>query len=124
MFESARVVVDEGSIIGAGLIAKRSFRRRGLILPLTRYLATASYRTIQIDASTHVEGSLRAFMNHSCRPTAAVVVPTRAVLAVADLKAGEEVTFFYPSTEWEMVRPFKCLCGALNCIGYVAGAKY
>jgi hypothetical protein len=23
-----------------------------------------------------------------------------------------------------MVRPFKCLCGALNCIGYVAGAKY
>lgn len=124
MFASDRLLVDDGSIIGARLVAKRPFRRGDLILPLTGRLTAASYRTIQIDANTHVEGALLAFMNHSCRPSAAVVVQARAVRALTDLTAGDEVTFFYPSTEWEMVRPFECLCGARNCIRYVAGAKY
>jgi hypothetical protein len=52
------------------------------------------------------------------------VAQTLAVRARTDVKAGEEITFFYPSTEWKMVRPFVCLCGAPGCIGYVAGAKY
>jgi hypothetical protein len=47
-----------------------------------------------------------------------------AVRAWSELKIGQKVTFFYPSTEWEMVRPFECLCSAPGCIRYVAGAKY
>jgi len=34
------------------------------------------------------------------------------------------LNFFYPSTEWEMDRPFICLCGAPQCVRLVAGAKY
>jgi len=125
IFQSDRLrVVDDGSILGARLVAKRRFRRGDLILPLIGKLTAASYRTIQIDVSTHLEGSVLAFMNHSCRPSAIVVAQALAVRARTDLKIGEEVTFFYPSTEWEMVRPFECLCGAPNCIHYVAGAKY
>ena len=41
-----------------------------------------------------------------------------------DVAAGEELTFFYPSTEWEMASPFICLCGAPNCIHVVAGARF
>lgn len=26
------------------------------------------------------------------------------------LKEGDELTFFYPSTEWSMAQPFDCLC--------------
>jgi hypothetical protein len=37
---------------------------------------------------------------------------------------GDEITFFYRSTEWDMVQPFECLCGEHNCIGFVAGAQY
>ena len=41
------------------------------------------------------------------------------------VKAGDELTFFYPSTEWEMARPFQCTCGAEGkCIGLVNGAKF
>lgn len=44
--------------------------------------------------------------------------------AAPDLAAGEELTFFYPSTEWEMDRPFICLCGSPSCVRLVAGAKH
>ena len=44
-------------------------------------------------------------------------------MAGRDIAAGEELTYFYPSTEWEMDRPFRCLCGAPDCVGVVSGAK-
>jgi hypothetical protein len=49
---------------------------------------------------------------------------TMRVVAARDLEAGEELTFFYPSTEWDMDRPFRCRCGAPECIGVVSGAKH
>lgn len=39
------------------------------------------------------------------------------------LKAGDELTFFYPSTEWDMAQPFDCLCGHKECRGTISGAK-
>jgi hypothetical protein len=38
------------------------------------------------------------------------------------LKAGDELTFFYPSTEWEMAQPFECLCKNAECRGTISGA--
>jgi len=117
-------IVDVGSVCGFGLVAKRQFKPGELILPLTGRLAPVSYKTIQIDANSHVEGPVLAFINHSCRPSAVVVTQDCAVRAFTKLEIGEEVTFFYPSTEWEMARPFECSCGEPDCIGYVAGARY
>jgi hypothetical protein len=116
-------IVKGGSTSGAGLVAKTPFSRGELILPLLGKLTARSYRTIQINASKHLDGALIALMNHSCRPTSIVHALTLGVFAAVDLKAGDEVTFFYPSTEWEMVRPFDCLCGAPACIRFVAGAQ-
>jgi hypothetical protein len=117
-------VVDDGSAHGARLVVARPFKRGDLVLPLIGRLTAPSYRSVQTGIHTHIEGSFLAFMNHSCRPSAIVLTQQLAVRAWRDLRVGEEVTFFYPSTEWEMVRPFKCLCGALDCIGYVAGARH
>lgn len=36
------------------------------------------------------------------------------------LSVGDELTFFYPSTEWDMVQPFHCNCG---CLGIVGGCQ-
>lgn len=43
-----------------------------------------------------------------------------------DLKAGEDLSFFYPSTEWDMGKPFQCLCDAPKdvCLGKIQGAKH
>lgn len=40
-----------------------------------------------------------------------------------NLEKGDMLSFFYPSTEWEMDRGFKCLCGEESCVGEVKGAK-
>jgi hypothetical protein len=45
------------------------------------------------------------------------------VSADRDLKEGDELTFFYPSTEWDMAQPFECLCGNVQCRGKITGAK-
>ena len=39
------------------------------------------------------------------------------------LKEGDELTFFYPSTEWDMSQPFDCLCKTERCQGRITGAK-
>lgn len=59
------------------------------------------------------------FMNHSCAPNARVV--GRQVLAVRDIAAGEQITFHYNTTEYEMAEPFSCGCGAESCAGVVSG---
>nr|POE81221.1 hypothetical protein CFP56_78529 [Quercus suber] len=40
------------------------------------------------------------------------------------LRKGEDVTFFYPSSEWDMQQPFQCNCGSSKCVGEIKGAKY
>ncbi|KAI6780299.1 uncharacterized protein J7T54_005401 [Emericellopsis cladophorae] len=39
------------------------------------------------------------------------------------LKPGDELTFFYPSTEWDMAQPFDCLCQSASCRGTITGAQ-
>jgi hypothetical protein len=49
---------------------------------------------------------------------------SHSIIAGANgLKAGEELTFFYPSTEWDMAQGFDCFCGSKTCKGWIDGAK-
>ncbi|CAF9908896.1 MAG: hypothetical protein GOMPHAMPRED_006349 [Gomphillus americanus] len=43
---------------------------------------------------------------------------------VVGIKADELLTFFYPSTEYNMVQAFDCLCKSSKCLGKIRGAKY
>ncbi|KAJ7249891.1 hypothetical protein C8J57DRAFT_1723735 [Mycena rebaudengoi] len=45
------------------------------------------------------------------------------IRALVDIEAGSIITFFYPSTEWEMTQPFECNCGAKSCLRRIQGAK-
>ena len=40
------------------------------------------------------------------------------------IKAGEELVFFYPSTEWKMKEPFNCICKSPDCLQRIQGAAY
>ena len=63
-------------------------------------------------------------MNHSCNPSAIVDVANMEVRAETAIAQGQPVTFFYPSTEWDMAQPFQCNCGAKECLGTVVGSKH
>jgi len=46
------------------------------------------------------------------------------VTAVRQIEIEEEVTFFYPSTEWSMDRAFNCTCSSTDCLGRIQGAAH
>ena len=86
---------------------------------------TPTVYSIQVGVHAHIDGlGPAAYLNHSCAPSAAVDTEALALVALRDLDAGDELTFFYPSTEWAMSHPFLCGCGAPECVRVVAGAKY
>ena len=62
------------------------------------------------------------FMNHSCEPSA--IIRGLDVLALRPIQPGEEVTFDYNTTEYEMAEPFECRCGSANCVGLVRGYRF
>ncbi|KAJ5281742.1 hypothetical protein N7478_007114 [Penicillium angulare] len=85
-----------------------------------------AYTSVQTGADTHIElNSDLVFCNHSCAPTVVFDMARMEVRAVDDrpLKKGDALTFFYPSTEWDMDQAFQCTCGANECKGWIAGAK-
>lgn len=65
-----------------------------------------------------------AFLNHSCRPNVHADLPRRVMVAARPIDAGEELTFDYNTTEWELAQPFRCRCGATHCYGMVQGFKH
>ena len=62
-------------------------------------------------------------MNHSCEPNAILDTTKMEVRTTGRIEAGTPVTFFYPSTEWDMAQPFECFCRSKDCLGTVSGAK-
>lgn len=115
------------TVPGKHLLATRAFKSGELIYRIENFKRTseATYQTIQVGPHEHIEelGAL-AYLNHSCNPGVIVNTTELTVRACRDIAAGEELNFFYPSTEWKMDRPFICLCGAPQCIRLVAGAHY
>ncbi|KAL3474788.1 D-isomer specific 2-hydroxyacid dehydrogenase [Aspergillus californicus] len=84
-----------------------------------------AYTSVQTGRDTHIElNSDLVFCNHSCTPSLNFDMAKMEVRVVDDrpLKAGDALTFFYPSSEWEMDQKFQCNCGAGGCRGWISGA--
>jgi hypothetical protein len=90
--------------------------------------------TVQVDRSTHIDlppgtrfedvldNFFWRFMNHGCEPSAAI--RGRDVFSVRPIGALEEITFHYATTEYDMVEPFECRCGAPGCEGLIRGFRH
>jgi len=105
-------------------------------------LHSATPYTLQVGVNKHVDpvGPLKR-TNHSCRPNSKFIFERRYknspmpgldgvcqvfwyLVATRDITKGEDITFDYTTTEYEMSRGFKCLCGAVDCLGEVKGFKF
>lgn len=110
------------------LISQVSLPARSLFTPITTAteVSQKKWSTVQVSQDKHVElNSALVYMNHSCRPSVEIDTDLMEVRVAKDreLKIGDELTFFYPSTEWQMDKPFVCLCDAgSGCLGTVSGA--
>ena len=89
-------------------------------------LERPNYLTVQIGDRQHImlDPEFLQYINHSCTPNVGFDPTNWVVTALRKIKIGEQLTFFYPSTEWSMDRGFDCLCQSSNCLGYIKGAAH
>ncbi len=89
-------------------------------------LSKPNYLSIQIDEFQHIllEPDLLQYVNHSCNPNIFFDTSNMTVNVLRKIEIGEEITFFYPSTEWCMDRGFNCNCGSKNCLERIQGAVH
>lgn len=74
---------------------------------------TKRYSSVQVGENEHIElNSDLVYCNHSCDPS--IIFDTaKSEVRVSDkraLQVGDALTFWYPSSEWEMDQPFDCTC--------------
>ncbi|MBL8062530.1 MAG: SET domain-containing protein-lysine N-methyltransferase [Anaerolineales bacterium] len=108
------------------LVTKRAYKMGEVIcdIPSENIMDKPSRFTVQVARDKHTHVGKLAALNHSCDPNVILDTENMSMVACKDIAKGEELYFFYPSTEWEMNAPFICLCGASNCIHVVAGARF
>ncbi|MCZ2127232.1 MAG: SET domain-containing protein-lysine N-methyltransferase [Anaerolineales bacterium] len=84
-------------------------------------------RAIQIDEElyllTAAEKEPNDCFNHSCDPNLGFSGQV-GLVAMRDVKAGEELTFDYATSDGSAYDEFECRCGAKNCRGKVTGADW
>ena len=60
------------------------------------------------------------FFNHSCNPNAGYKGHL-LIIAMKDIKPGQEITYDYAMTDCDEVDFFKCCCAAKNCRKIITG---
>lgn len=85
-----------------------------------------TYLTVQISNDKHITlyPEFLQYINHSCVPNVFFDTERMELICLRDILPGEEITFFYPSTEWEMAQPFLCQCGNRECLQIIQGAAF
>ena len=108
------------------LTTKRAYKKGEVIcaMPSEDVREKPNRYTVQIGRDKHTHVGKLAALNHSCDPNVILDTEHMEMVAARDIEKGEELFFFYPSTEWQMDAPFICLCGSANCINVVAGARF
>ncbi len=111
---------------GNQLVAEHKIKKGTAFYKIKNYriLVHPTYQSIQISANEHIWEKTIIYLNHSCNPNTIFNVEKMQLCAIRDIEKSEEITFFYPSTEWDLHRPFHCLCNSKQCLKVIKGAKY
>ena len=90
------------------------------------FIPERSWISVEVPGERHIDlNSDIVFFNHSCNPSLELDV-TKWEVRVSrnrDLHKGDPLTWFYPSTEWQIVQPFDCFCGDRKCLHEIVGAS-
>ena len=110
------------------LFSLRSYKPGDVISGLSAGTISAepTYLTIQVGTRKHItmDPEFLQYINHSCDPNVFFDTTAMLVIALKEIKPEEEMTFFYPSSEWKMTQTFHCYCGCGHCLGEIKGAAY
>ena len=120
----AKLVEDPSGV--KALLSNQKIGERQVIAPFyaRATLQQPTYLTIQISDGEHIllGPEFLQYTNHSCDPNAFFDTTEMKMVALKEIRPNEEITFFYPSTEWKMDQAFECLCGSPLCLKIIQGA--
>lgn len=128
------------SSVGKSVFANKNFKKGEKIIEFKGKLFTSEQvptpynevedHYVQIDKDLYMgpSGGLDDFFNHSCNPNSGLKVRSKRVILIAikDIKKGEEITWDYSTTmmddvdNWEM----DCMCKSKNCRKRIRDFKY
>lgn len=127
LHETARVE-EETATDQRSLHATKVFSKGDTITSFVaqEVFVSPTYATLQREEAGHItlSPSFLQYVNHACSPSAFFDTARMELVALKDIAEGEELTFFYPSTEWEMAQAFECRCGSAACLGTIRGAAF
>ncbi|WP_347557440.1 SET domain-containing protein-lysine N-methyltransferase [Robbsia sp. KACC 23696] len=112
---------------GGGLIAGKAWHKDDILAQLnwTDAVDAPTRWTVQLGPRKHAEllPPILSWSNHSCDPNIAMDIGANVVRALRDIANGDDLVWFYPSTEWKMIESFQCECGTKSCLGLIDGAE-
>lgn len=123
---SEKVKIGKSKLHGRGVIALRDIRKGEKIFDIqgkkikflidTQKKADAiTYNLVGIDKNTWIHPvKFGLYYNHSCKPNS-ILKNKNKVIALREIKKGEEVTSDYTLSEADIFWHFKCNCGEKNC---------
>jgi hypothetical protein len=91
-----------------------------------KILETPTYLTVQTAENKHITllPEFLQYINHSCEPNVFFDTTHMKLLALKEIQPGDELMFFYPSSEWSMTQAFDCFCGTAKCLHRIQGAAH
>lgn len=114
---------------GKSLFAVEPIGTNEIVLAFEKtFIEYSTGTSMQIDDGVHQEATdsdaLENSLNHSCKPNGYIDFRDLTYRARRPIERGEELTFNYNTTEWDMAKGFQCQCGHNGCYGHVVGFKY
>lgn len=137
--DAAKVEVRTSSIHSTGCFAARDIRQGekvieyvGPLISKEESLRECENENVYIftlndeyDINGNVAWNPARFINHSCAPNCESENDDEHVwiLAIRDIKAGEELTYNY-GFDLEEYKDYPCNCGSAQCVGYMVAAEF
>ena len=110
------------------LHASRVFREGEVLaaIGVREPLTAPNYLSVQFGEFEHglLAPAQFQYINHSCAPNIYLDVQAKHLRALCEILPGDELCFFYPSTEWRMSQAFQCHCNTPECLGQIQGAAF
>jgi hypothetical protein len=107
--DSIRISTALGIVGQTGIFSNQDFKSGDIVLSLSGEVLPMPTRTsIKVAEEKHIEDSVGNFINHNCKPSCKI--NGIKVIALRDIKSGEEITFDYSKNEDKLANPFICSC--------------
>jgi SET domain-containing protein len=118
VFTNSQIKKDETILVWGGYIISED-----LVNPICERIGD---HTVQVEDNLYLvalaknKPDLGDFINHSCEPNAGVRGQI-SIVAMRDIKVGEEIFLDYATVTTEPGYSFRCNCGSPNCRNLITG---